>query len=52
CAAGSLLVSEAGGRVSPLHVGEIPHTSGALIATNPHIHDAFVAMVRKQKEAA
>ncbi len=45
-AAGILIVKEAGGFISPFKVGENPITSGALIASNPAIHDRMAAILR------
>ena len=46
CAAGILLVKEAGGFVAPLLPKENPMLSGALIASNSEIHDPFVKLIR------
>ncbi|MBI1273239.1 MAG: inositol monophosphatase [Alphaproteobacteria bacterium] len=45
-AAGALLVTEAGGFISPIKKGENPLISGALVASNDPLHDRLVAMVR------
>lgn len=49
CAAGILLVREAGGFVSPILSGEDPMRSGSLVASNAEIHDPFVKMIREAK---
>ena len=49
CAAGLLLVKEAGGFVAPMVAKEDPFKSGSLIATNAEIHDEFVKMIREAK---
>ena len=46
-AAGSLIVKEAGGYVSPMETGKNLVTSGSLIASNAEIHDKLVKMVRE-----
>ncbi|NTU77455.1 MAG: inositol monophosphatase [Alphaproteobacteria bacterium] len=45
-AAGYVIVKEAGGFISPMISGENPVQKGSLIATNEHIHDRLVQMVR------
>jgi myo-inositol-1(or 4)-monophosphatase len=50
CAAGILLVKEAGGFVSPIVPGESPMLSGWLVASNSEIHDPLVKLVREAKE--
>jgi myo-inositol-1(or 4)-monophosphatase len=46
-AAGTLLVTEAGGFISPIVQGESPLTgAGGIIASNDPIHDRLVAMLR------
>ena len=41
-AAGNLIVIEAGGRVSDFAGNEVCHASGAVLATNGHLHDSIV----------
>jgi myo-inositol-1(or 4)-monophosphatase len=45
-AAGVLLVTEAGGFISPITKGENPIASGALVASNDPIHERLTALVR------
>jgi myo-inositol-1(or 4)-monophosphatase len=45
-AAGMVIVKEAGGFISPFNPKEDPLQSGALIATNPAIHDDLVRRLR------
>lgn len=45
-AAGLLLVSEAGGIVSPLRAGQSPLVSGALLASNQQVHQPLLAIIR------
>ena len=49
CAAGLLLVKEAGGFVAPVTHGQDPMQSGSLVASNVSIHDELVALVRNGK---
>ena len=49
CAAGILLVREAGGFISPIAPGADILKSGALIASNADIHDPFVKLIRDAK---
>jgi myo-inositol-1(or 4)-monophosphatase len=49
CAAGILLVREAGGFIAPIKHGEDPMRSGGLIATNAALHDPFVKLIRDAK---
>lgn len=46
-AAGTIIVKEAGGFISPMKVGQHPVRDGAVIATNAAIHDKLVKMVRE-----
>jgi myo-inositol-1(or 4)-monophosphatase len=45
-AAGNLLVKEAGGFVNPIVAKQDPMLSGALVASNPDIHDQLLGLVR------
>jgi myo-inositol-1(or 4)-monophosphatase len=45
-AAGLLLVEEAGGRVSDLSGGPPPHSGAECLASNGHIHDAMLEILR------
>ena len=46
CAAGLLLVKEAGGFVAPITPGQDPMQSGSLVASNAVIHDEMLALIR------
>jgi myo-inositol-1(or 4)-monophosphatase len=45
-AAGALIIQEAGGRVTDLVGGPYSSRAGNLVATNGHIHDAMVEVIR------
>ena len=49
CAAGILLVREAGGFISPVSPKEDPLQTGALIASNSEIHTPLVKLIREAK---
>jgi len=49
CAAGILLVREAGGFIAPITPKKDPMQSGSLIASNAAIHDGLVALIRDAK---
>jgi myo-inositol-1(or 4)-monophosphatase len=49
CAAGILLVREAGGFVAPISPKENPLLSGSLVASNSEIHDDLVKLIREAK---
>ena len=49
CAAGVLLVKEAGGFVAPITPKQDPIQSGSLVATNAEIHDSLTALIRGAK---
>lgn len=49
CAAGILLVKEAGGFVTPISPKESPLLSGSLIATNSELRDPLVKLIREAK---
>ncbi|MBI4592882.1 MAG: inositol monophosphatase [Candidatus Rokubacteria bacterium] len=49
-AAGSLLVEEAGGRVSDLRGGLLDLTTPAVVASNGRIHDAMLAVLKETRE--
>jgi len=49
CAAGILLVREAGGFVAPIKPGENPVKTGGLVASNPNIHEPLLKMIRDAK---
>jgi myo-inositol-1(or 4)-monophosphatase len=44
--AGALIVQEAGGRVTALDGGRWNPHGGRVLASNGHIHDAMVAVIR------
>ena len=46
CAAGILLVKEAGGFVAPIIPQQDPMRSGALVASNAEIHTALTELIR------
>ena len=46
-AAGALIVEEAGGRVTDLRGGSFASRSGEVIASNAHLHDQMLAVVRE-----
>lgn len=48
-AAGSLIVTEAGGFVAPIRVGQNPLTDGNIIAANGEIFDRFAKVVRARE---
>lgn len=48
--AGALIVQEAGGRVSAIDGGPWRPYEGNVLASNGHLHDAMVAVVRKFKQ--
>jgi myo-inositol-1(or 4)-monophosphatase len=50
--AGSLIVEEAGGRVSDLNNSSLDLTKGNILATNYLIHDEVIAALQKIKIAA
>lgn len=49
CAAGLLLVKEAGGFVAPITPGQDPMKSGSLVASNAEIHEELLTLVRRKK---
>jgi len=49
CAAGLLLVKEAGGFVAPITPKQDPMLSGSLLASNVGIHDEFLGLIRGAK---
>ena len=49
CAAGILLVKEAGGFVAPISPKESPLLSGSLIASNAEIHEPLIKLIRAAK---
>ncbi|MDR3449817.1 MAG: inositol monophosphatase family protein [Alphaproteobacteria bacterium] len=49
CAAGLLIVKEAGGFISPITPKQDAMQSGALVASNAEIHDALVKTIRDAK---
>ncbi|MDD3371880.1 MAG: inositol monophosphatase family protein [Alphaproteobacteria bacterium] len=49
CAAGILLVREAGGFVAPMTPGDNPVRSGCLVASNAEIHEPLVKILRDAK---
>jgi myo-inositol-1(or 4)-monophosphatase len=49
CAAGIVLVREAGGFVAPIVVGEDILKSGSIIASNSEIYDPLVKLIREAK---
>src|SRR5207247_7405876 len=49
-AAGSLLVEEAGGRITDLTGGALDLHAPSLVATNGHIHDAVLAVLAELRE--
>ena len=51
-AAGRLIVTEAGGRVSTCEGGDIPVEATSFLATNGRLHDAMLAIVRRHATAA
>ena len=46
-AAGSILVEEAGGRVTDLHGGRLDLDRPTIVASNGHIHDQILAVLRE-----
>ena len=45
-AGGSILVQEAGGRVSDLAGNDVRSGDGTVLASNGHLHDALLELVR------
>jgi myo-inositol-1(or 4)-monophosphatase len=48
-AGGALIVSEAGGRVTDLKGGPFTSRGGHVLATNGHLHDAMLEVIRRHK---
>jgi myo-inositol-1(or 4)-monophosphatase len=49
CAAGMLIVREAGGFVTPITPKQDPMLSGSLVASNSALHDELVGLIRNAK---
>jgi myo-inositol-1(or 4)-monophosphatase len=48
-AGGALIVSEAGGRVTDLQGGPFTSRGGHVLATNGHLHDAMLEVIRRHR---
>ena len=49
--AGALIVAEAGGRVSDLIGGPVPHSGGQIVASNGRLHESMLRVLAAQPNA-